>query len=756
MKIVFSPIWSWPFVVVAIALLLITVAVTYPSRVKHLPPFWRRLLISLRVAAAIVLAFAMIRPEIEYSDSDSRDSILYVLLDLSRSMSTPDGPGGITRRQAVLKVMSAAQELLDDLGKETEIRILDFAAESTPADLQNETPDGEQTAIGATLETVLGEANNQRGIVAVMLSDGAQRALAPNDADPRTVARRMGERGIPVYTFPFGTSGLAEAGVDVAVEELLVDPEVFEKKTVVVNAQVRLLGAANQDVTVRLLVEDRSGRQRSEQGEMVVPPGSRNAQPSTLIRTNNNEDVIPVELSFVPRQPGEFKIAVEAVPLERELKFSNNQQQTLITVRKGGIRVAYFDIARPEQKFIRFAGGSQQIQLDYKQVFGGQFRQLTRIDPAMFEPDAYDAYIIGDVPADAFDRRLLNQLAARVDEGSGLMMTGGLQSFGAGGYAQTPLAELLPVAMNRMERQPPGRVAKDLHHLGNLQMVPSQTRLHYLMRIGPDNENRNIWESLTPLQGANRLRAKNEFVEVLAETPDGTPLLFAHEVGNARILAFAGDSTWLWVTHGQEEAHQRFWRQVILWLSRKELDESDAVWVRVEPRNFLPGNAVNIEFGANDENGVPITDADFNVSITAPDGTRHELAAQSQGETSFTTFQETGPSGDYWVSVTGRKDGDLLGLDALTRFIVDERDLELDNPAADPALLEEISTLTGGRMHPPEELGEFLGGLEETGVLNRSATYVRRVSLWDNWSFLCVFIALTTLEWIVRKVRGLV
>jgi hypothetical protein len=48
MKLIFEPVWSWPWVVLAIACLAILVLSTYPRRVRHLPTFTRRLLIGLR------------------------------------------------------------------------------------------------------------------------------------------------------------------------------------------------------------------------------------------------------------------------------------------------------------------------------------------------------------------------------------------------------------------------------------------------------------------------------------------------------------------------------------------------------------------------------------------------------------------------------------------------------------------------------------------------------------------------------------
>jgi hypothetical protein len=120
------------------------------------------------------------------------------------------------------------------------------------------------------------------------------------------------------------------------------------------------------------------------------------------------------------------------------------------------------------------------------------------------------------------------------------------------------------------------------------------------------------------------------------------------------------------------------------------------------------------------------------------------------------TFTQTEHAGDYWVSVTARtKEGLPIG-DVTSRFLVDERDLELDNPAADHALLAELASLTGGNVITPEQHGAFLERLLKEGLVRREESEVTRMTLWDNWPFLIVFVTLLATEWTVRKVRGLV
>jgi hypothetical protein len=126
------------------------------------------------------------------------------------------------------------------------------------------------------------------------------------------------------------------------------------------------------------------------------------------------------------------------------------------------------------------------------------------------------------------------------------------------------------------------------------------------------------------------------------------------------------------------------------------------------------------------------------------------------GDSSATTYSQTVEPGDYWVTVHAEKNGVSLGFDATTRFIVDPRDLELDNPAADYSLLEAISSLSGGTSLPPEELESFITSMNKEKSWNNTLIRYRRISLWDNWYFLALFVLLLTGEWFLRKHKGLV
>src|SRR5262249_5036232 len=159
----------------------------------------------------------------------------------SRSMSVKDGPAGATRRETLLKLLEEAKKQLEAIGKEIEIKYVDFDKEVHEVEAFDAETPGDQTAIGHLLDAIPKLSPNKKVVGVILLGDGAQRALAPFDTDPRLAANRLAEQQIRVDVVPLGESGFTDTALDLAVEDLEVSPTIFMKNTAVVGAKIRAL-----------------------------------------------------------------------------------------------------------------------------------------------------------------------------------------------------------------------------------------------------------------------------------------------------------------------------------------------------------------------------------------------------------------------------------------------------------------------------------------------------------------------------------
>ncbi|MFH5802888.1 glutamine amidotransferase [Alienimonas sp. DA493] len=98
-------------------------------------------------------------------------------------------------------------------------------------------------------------------------------------------------------------------------------------------------------------------------------------------------------------------------------------------------------------------------------------REVSVMDGYAFPRDVlslmpYDLIVFAGVPADSFDARQLAAVRTAVsDMGVGFLMLGGENSFGAGGYQNTPIEEALPVDLDITRRKvlPKGALVIILH-----------------------------------------------------------------------------------------------------------------------------------------------------------------------------------------------------------------------------------------------------------------------------------------------------
>ena len=609
-----------------------------------------------------------------------------------------------------------------------------------------------------------------RGLLIV--SDGANNGSQPAARE----VEKFKDLGCPVYGFAAGQPTTAGDQKDVAFTAVSIDPpSVYIKKDVTVKGTINAKGFEGAKVRVRLKIEG---------ADVAI-------QDVELLRSEGNEVAIKTK---APEKPGEYKVTLEIVdPPLNDAVASNNVIETYMTVVGEGIRVLFVGPLNWEMKAVRNALASDD-RIDYVEAVRQTSERLPADQAAKYDLAAggYNVIVVGDVPAaalTAIDDKMLDKIAELVrDKGVGLMMTGGRYSLGgtpgvvgSGDWRNTPVAQLLGLDLELTDQVE-----------APTTMQPTREGLeHYLLRLDPDaGKNKEAWRKLnsdaTRLNGFTRLvpkDAKPKDVAILARANDaesGEPLMTARDAGGARTLAFGADSTWLWTRpdpdaadpRETEKLHAKFWKQVILWLARKEKDDGNA-YVRPEYRRLAVDFEQPIEMGLRDKRRELIAKADLRYQVVGPGekpnkalAKRPDRDAKGRGRT---TYRAAKP-GEYRVYVWGEgadPAGDAVAGEADARFIVfPEATDELLNPAARHDFLLGLENGANGTsldvVRHADRLPSFLEELK-ANPLKAAAT---RPRLYPDWSrdgsswflpgVLVAFAALLGLEWGLRRAWGMV
>jgi uncharacterized membrane protein len=731
MSLSFNPIISWLFLTPAALAVMGLSLWIYVQRLRGTLGRWRWVAVSLRVAAMVLCLLAASRPSLLLLRKTKLDASIEFLIDASKSMTIRDQAQTQMRWDAARRTLEAAVKSVKKYAPGISIRIHRFADAVREDRLENTAPpDGNITALGTALVDVAKQQSGTKLVGIVMLGDGANTGGLP----PLNAAQRLRGLQIPVICVPFGAESSGSASRDLAVRDLTAGPSVFIKQQLQVSGTVAVRGFPNEDIEVELYAE-----------------GQATPVDKVIIRAKDGETSVPVRgLKWTPQREGETKLTLRVKPKDNELLTNNNEVGTFVTVLGGGLNVLYVQASRFswESRYLtRALDASDRIKVDLRVV-----RQAGEIQDEELAPGRYDAIILGDVPAEFLSAVQQGLIYSSVEKGAGLVMVGGRRSFGAGGWSGSRVADLLPVELHPGDGQ--------LEPPNGVKVVPNRTGLeNYVTRLAPDrSESKRIWDLMPPIPGVNRFSKVKPNAILLATTPlpEAEPVMIGSDFGKGRVLAFAGE-TWPWaraiLSDETRAAHRRLWRQSILWITHKEEEGDNQVHLTLDRRRVAVGDKLEISVSANDKKGEPITDLKYQVRVESLNsgGKSEPVDVFSQGKVSAGNYFATGRAGDYRVSVVGTRDGKEVG-SARARFLVYQDDRELENPAADLALMRQIAEITGGQSLSPERLDEYLRTLKSEVTTEYMTQKEHR--LWDQWPFFLVFVTVLTLEWWLRKAHG--
>ncbi|WP_372897863.1 VWA domain-containing protein [Stieleria sp.] len=760
----------WVALAAMIAIAAVITLVTPPTD----DPRKRKWLILLRSLAAIVLLIAAMRPTVVRTDNRPAAATLVVAVDTSRSMSLPDGDGADrwTSQQTALRRLLSEVGTLDEM-LEVQLLRYDSRSESIAQARQRDEiarladamdsmkPAGDETNLGLAMQGAIDAAAGKPMAGVVLFGDGTQTAVADSDnqtADQSTAARRGAEvldaLAVPLWTVPIGPPSTDASARDVALSNLPDSFQLFAGNQFDVSVTVEASGLANRQIPVTVSWIDAEGTKTEARSRQIDPRGARES--------------VALTIPMTAPAPGLYRLQVEAAAQDGEWVTSNNAQTAFVDVREGGGRILILEgPGRPEQTFLRRSlRRFPDLELDYAPIRGDRTWPVS-LD-AVLKPGRYDIFIIGDLDSSALGDAQLKQLAERVSQGAGLITLGGLQTYGTGGYADGALADVLPIKMDPSRRRQPTRGVMSAAERAarSAAQIPGPIKIevarrHPIVDLG-GRDPASVWSSLPELSGANRLIGAKAAagVQTLLATDKQQPLLVIGGYGKGRVASLAIDETYRWWRAGKAEAHQRFWRQLMLWLMSREESSGDRLIAELDLRRFESDRGP--EFRARLMRvGETATEVTLSATVVDDQGneTSLDVTATASGEPRISgTIPKLEP-GFYKLVV--RASDESIEPDEVA-FQVTETSRELARPMADPVYLKQLADLTsdhGGASFDPQQIDALIDAIAQK---RRSAEtpVIEKNRLGDGpasgWLVFTLFAGMLSAEWFLRRRWGMV
>jgi uncharacterized membrane protein len=390
-----------------------------------LGPVRRTLAILFRTAVITLIVLAL--AELQSVRRTDRLTTMF-LLDVSNSMPKE-------QQKAALDYVTEAsrKRRRDDMaglvvfGREPRVEVPPAPSELNALGVESML-DTENTDLGAAVKLALAAFPEDTARRIVVISDGNENR--GNLLEQALVAKSL---GVQVDVLPIDYFYDRE----VLVEKVSIPPDVKKGEKVNINVVIRASEPTRGTLQVIQKADNTS----------APAPGNEQPQPVELQRGVN-----VFTLKQLITEPNFYTFSAEFVPEtgSGDRRAINNRAEGF-THARGKAQVMLIEGTAGEHAELVKALREKEIEVKVLTApridgSGGVGGDPLPIDLAQLQP--FDAVILANVPKEAFTESQHQLLASNChDMGAGLVMLGGPDSFGAGGWMNTPVEKALPVDM---------------------------------------------------------------------------------------------------------------------------------------------------------------------------------------------------------------------------------------------------------------------------------------------------------------------
>ena len=700
---------------------------------------------------------------------------LLILLDRSASMETRDGSvasaANKSNKSNKTRLATATQILRSLKPRERErlernyqirmmlvdevVELANFSLE-TIGELEKIAASGSQSRLGDSLSGVIGSQAGRGTAAILFFSDGINTSGSPLSA----AAAQARAAGIPIYAV---AAGQELALPDAKLADLLLDEAVFLGDQVMMLVTVSVSDVDDANLIVRL--RDHSTGEVLDQKPVKLSKHSSQTQ---------------LSMAFVPKKAGEMALQLDVNEVAGETNLENNVLQRSIQVQDKTLRVLLVQkqpsfefrflkslLQRSQATDARSASFElnsvlQEADAEYVEQDGAAIRLV----PSDIETlSSYDVFIFGDINPDLISRSAQQAIYEQVTStGAGCIFIAGRDS-PLSSLIGCPLGDLLPVQFENSVNSAivlndaatpffwsptslgsaalPMQLAENLDASAKVwSAIPPAISLY-------TSFNPKIGSQVLAVGTSQSLAEDGATTQPLRESQSQPPLLISQFAGAGRVAFQATDETYRWSSFGgSDRYHQRYWEQMLRWLSRGRLSgDGRQSRLVVEPRRSKLSQPIRFELQLGKDADAKAREGRAELTIEDSTGKKSvlPLAREIGASRVFSATKSDMPPGAYRAIVFQPS----LQQPPAESFTVVASAGEQANLRADWNAMRHLAEYSRGRFYLAHEAQRLFDDLPP-GKPARLGT-LPPLPLWNSPWVAAAFVLLITSEWLLRR-----
>lgn len=717
----------WLYIVLCVVATAIAVW-SYRYATPDPGPRMRTLLTVLRSIGLALLLITLFEPLLRITRSTETRPRVAIAIDVSKSDTLTDAAG--SRAAAVRASLAVLLPELENAGWSSDdvdaflfdesLRSISHDTLGTGEQLQFK---GLRTDVAAALRGITNRSEDANYGAVVLISDGNTNT----GEAPLYVAERS---AMGVYAVGIGDSVPPK---DIAVAGIVTNTVGYVGRPLAVTAEISTSNLGDVSTAVTLF----------DNGKEV-------ARESLALRRGFDKQSI--NFSYTPTEAGMHKLTVKADGIAGEFTGRNNTLSDFVRVLKDARTVVIVAGApSPDVTFIKAALAADPT-VTVRTHISKQGNDFYEGAPTAGELGDAQAVVLIGFPTASSPQSAIDMIAAAARNGCSMLFIPSLTT----DYRRAEaLADILPFKVTSSRPQE-FQVTADVRRSAINDPI---------LKLSGTDADAATWSQLPPIFRTETFVTPAPGAEVLAtlrvsNAPLEEPLILKRETDRSRAVAIMGYGLHRWklLAEGPREARGEargldvlatLMGNTVRWLSVRDDDKR----VRIRPSRLLyaSGEVVTLHATVQDASYAPVDGADVRATVKGPNGSRDVvLAGLGNGRYSLDLGQM--PVGDYSFSGKAGDYGSDNG-----RFSVGDISLEEGATYMNAALMHALADRTGGAFATKDNIPALVERLKNDARLRPVAqTTDRELPLWQLAWLLAAALACFTIEWTLRKRRGLV
>ncbi|MFH1824572.1 MAG: hypothetical protein ABH873_05030 [Candidatus Firestonebacteria bacterium] len=682
-----------------------------------------------------------------------------VLIDASKSMTLDDAEGGKQRIEVAKKLISSG-DLIKELQKTFKgntIKYYSFAMDSKPLskDILELKADGEKTDLVKAVNSTVDALQTVPLSGMLCITDGVDNVNSPNVVSQ--LGYSMREKAIPLYFVGVGSEVKLK---DVQVTEVTGPDAIEEKQPLTLNITFSSQGYPAKTVPVSIYEDEKLIKKFDQHLPADGTIGAKFSHNPTGIGFRRYKADIPIDKDEFVKDNNSSFFTVNIIKKKEKLR---------ILFVQGFISEEFRFISRtlkvdPDLELVSISRSGPGTYLISGVKDDKEYAALSAGFPKDKEAlYRYDAIVFTNLTPDFFNKEQLDTLSDFVkSHGGGFLALGSSDNFKPA-WNNTPVADMLPVILEKdaslFRSFPTLPEGPSNPYEFKMELTPEGMMHEIFINEGDFKKDKEKWESMPTLYGyAPVVKAKAGSTVLSVHNKDKNQngrriILAVQNYGAGKTAALTVDSLWRWrlKSPSTDKSYEKFWRQLIHWLTTERLEK---ISLKIDRNFYAVKENVKIEVAVF-EREFQSKATNVTANIIDPQGKLNKVKLDFSigGNWEYEGKFVPQMRGGYRIKVIAKNSFGQELLSNEIYFDVRETGLEFSNVTLNETGLMSLASISNGKYYKPNEVTSKI-----SKDLTKANVFYIQVDkdLWDSPWVLGAFIFLFALEWILRKMKGLI